>query len=278
MIQFAPEPGSPEAFDAFAFSLLQADWESATGPMRFSPSLTLSDLADAAFFQNTRLFLAALAADQGTPATATGNLTRAFVGSLFDRLILSQTSRESIRHVCKVVNELDVWPLHVARVVAECAGLVARRNKRFQLTRAGRELLPDDHAGALFRRLFLAYFRKFDLRYDFNLRDVPLIQGSMAVILWRLDSVARDWTPVRGLARQVLMRQVFEQLHAAMTFPHDKEEWILGGYVLRPLLDLGLLERKSPSEWPGVTEKDEIRTAPLWRKFIHFEPWTGGAP
>jgi hypothetical protein len=277
MIQFAPEPGSHEAFDAFAFGLLQADWESATGPMRFNPSVTRSDLADAAFFQNTRLFLAILAADQGTPATATGNLTRAFVGSLFDRLILSQTARESIRHVCKVVNELDVWPLHLARVVAECAGLVARRNKRFQLTRAGRELLPDDHAGALFRRLFLAYFRKFDLRYDFNLRDVPLIQSSMAVILWRLDSVARDWTPVRGLAQQVLMRQVFEQLHAAMKSPYDKEEWILGGYVLRPLLDLGLLERKSPSEWPGVTEKDEIRTSPLWRKFIHFEPWTGGA-
>jgi hypothetical protein len=177
MIQFATEPGGPEAFDAFAFSLLQADWESATGPMRFSPSLTLSDLADAAFFQNTRLFLAALAAEQGTPATATGNLTRAFVGSLFDRLILSQTSRESIRHVCKVVNEQDLWPLHVARVVAECAGLVARRNKRFQLTRAGGELLPDDHAGALFRRLFLAYFRRFNLQYDFNLRDVPLIQS-----------------------------------------------------------------------------------------------------
>jgi hypothetical protein len=277
MIQFAPEPGSPEAFDAFAFSLLQADWESATGPMRFSTSLTRSDLADAAFFQNTRLFLAALAADQGTPATATGNLTRAFVGSLFDRLILSQTSRESIRHVCKVVNEQDLWPLHVARVVAECAGLVARRNKRFQLTRAGRELLPDDHAGALFRRLFLAYFRRFNLQYDFNLRDVPLIQGSMAVILWRLDSVARDWTPVRGLAQQVLMRQVFAQLHAAMVSPYDKEEWVLGGYVLRPLLDFGLLERKSPSEWPGVTEKDEIRTSPVWRKFIHFEPWTGGA-
>ena len=277
MIQFAPEPGSPEAFDAFAFGLLKADWESATGPIRFSPSLTPSDLADAAFFQNTRLFLAALAAEQGAPATATGNLTRAFVGSLFDRLSLSQTARESIRHVCKVVNEQDLWPLHVARVVAECAGLVARRNKRFQLTRAGRELLPDDHAGALFRRLFLAYFRKFDLRYDFHLRDVPLIQGSMAVILWRLDSVARDWTPVRGLARQVLMRQVFAQLHAAMTFPHDKEEWILGGYVLRPLLDLGLLERMRPSEWPGVTENDEIRTSPLWRKFIHFEPWAGGA-
>ena len=99
----------------------------------------------------------------------------------------------------------------------------------------------------------------------------------MAVILWRLDSVARDWTPVRGLTRQILMRQVFDQLHAAMKSPYEREEWILDGYVLRPLLNLGLLERKSPSEWPAVIEKDEIRTTDLWRKFIRFEPWSGGA-
>ena len=43
------------------------------------------------------------------------------------------------------------------------------------------------------------------------------------------------------------------------------------------LSDLGLLERKRPGEWPVITEHDEIRTTALWRKFIHFEPWTGGA-
>lgn len=277
MILFAPEPGTPQAFDAFIHTLLAADWEAPAGPMRLTPNLTLSGLAGAAFFQNTRLLLATVAAEQGAPATATGNLTRAFVGSLFDRLALPQPSRESIRHVCKVINEQDVWPLHLARVVAECARLVARRNKRFQLTRAGRELLPDDQAGALYRRLFLAYFRRFNLGYDFHLRDVPLIQQSMAVILWRLGTVARDWAPVRGLARQVLLHQVFEQLHAAMVSPYDQEEWILAGYVLDPLHNLGLLERKIPSEWPRITEQDEIRTTALWRKFIHFEPWAGGA-
>jgi hypothetical protein len=276
MIQLAPEPGGREAFDAFLGSLLVADWESPTGPMAFSPNLALIDLADATFFQNTRLLLAALAAKQGTPATATGNLTRAFVGSLFDRVILSAANRDSIRHVCKVVNEHDVWPLHLARVVAECARLVARRNKRFQLTRAGKELLPDDQAGALYRRLFLAYFRKFDLHYDFHLRDVPGIQQTLAVILWRLDSVAGDWTPVCGLASQILLPGVFKELHAAMVSPYDKEEWILGGYVLEPLFDIGLLERKRRSEWTLVTKDDEIRTTALWRKFIHFEPWSGG--
>src|ERR1017187_4717166 len=175
MINLAPEPGGPQAFEAFLGSLLQADWESDTGPIRFSSSLALPDLADAPFLHNTRVFLAALAAEQGTPATAAGNLNRAFVGRLLDRLTLPAPTRKSIRTVCKVVNEQDVWPLHMARVVAEPAGLLARRNKRFQLTKAGRELLPDEQAGALYRRVFLAYFRRFNLQYDFFLRDVPLI-------------------------------------------------------------------------------------------------------
>ena len=273
MIQFAPEPGNFQAFDAFVGRLLQADWESPTGPMRFSPSLTVSDLAEAPFWQNTRLLLAALAEEQGTPATATGNLTRAFVARMFDRLAMPKRSRDSIKSVCKVVNEEDLWALHLARVVAGCAGLLARRNKRFQLTRVGRELLPDAQAGELYRRVFLAYFRRFNLEYDFFLRSVPFIQQSMAVILWRLDTVACDWTPVRGLARKILLDSVFAQLHAAMTYPHDKEEWILGGYVLGPLSDLGLLERKrSGDSWP-FEEHDQVRTTALWRKFITFEHW-----
>ena len=278
MINLAPEPGGPKAFDAFVLRLLQTDWESATGPMRLSASLTLSDLGDAPFLQHTRVLLAGLATDQGTPATATGNLNRAFVGKLFDRLALAKPYRDSIRSVCKVINEQDLWPLHLARVVAELAHLVTRRNKRFQLTRAGQELLTDDQAGALYRRVFLAYFRRFDLQYDFRFRKVPLIQQSMAVILWRLDTVAREWSPMRGLARQILMQSVFGQLHAAMTFPHDTEEWILAGYVLEPLFDLGLIERKSRSKFTAFEKADHIRTSALWRKFISFEPWSGSSP
>jgi hypothetical protein len=278
MILPAPEPGGREAFDAFWRNLLVADWDSATGPIRFSSALTLSDLADADFFQNTRVLLQALAAGNGSAATATGNLTRAFVAQLFDSLALSTPARESIQKVCKVVNEPDVWPLHLARVVAECAGLMQRRSKRFQLTKAGRTFLPDDQAGLLYRRLFLAYFRRFDLHYDFRLRNVPGIQETMAVILWRLDTVARDWEPVGGLAPHVLLPGVLHQLHAAMVSQYDTEEWILSGYVLDPLFDLGLIERKKPGDWPGITEKDTIRVSPLWRKFITFGPQPWCAP
>ena len=276
MIRLAPEPGGRPAFDAFWRRLLTADWESASGPIRFCANLTLSELADADFFINSRLFLTALVEGPGARATATGNLNRAFVHSMFDRLKLPQSYRRSIRDVCKVVNEHDLWPLHLVRVVGECAGLVVRRKKSFHLTKLGRSLLPDDQAGSLYRRMFLAYFRRFDLHYDFHLRDAPGIQQTLAVTLWRLDTIAREWTPVLGLAPQILLPGVLEQLRAAMRSPHDTEEWILRGYVLDPLFDFDLIEREKRSEWPRLTDDDRIRLTPLWRKFVAFGYHPGG--
>lgn len=269
MIQFTAESGSPESFDDFLCDLLVANWESPDSPLRLSADVGLADLAEADFFFNARLFLTTLAEEGGTPTTMTGNLNRAFVGRIFDRLKLSSLSRKSIQDFCRVLNELDLGALHFARIVSECARLVARRKKRFHVTKAGRALLPDDQAGALYRALFIAYFRRFDLRY-LQLRDVPGIQATVAASLWRLDSVARDWTPVRGLAGCILLPGVLHEMHMAMTYPHDSEEWIVIGYLLDPLLDFGLIETKKRSEWPSVTEKDDIRITALWKKFIRF--------
>ena len=56
----------------------------------------------------------------------------------------------------------------------------------------------------------------------------------------------------------------------------ENEEWILISYVLNPLRDFGLIELKKEGEWPGVTEKDEIRVTALWKQFIRFA-WSGDA-
>jgi hypothetical protein len=277
VIEFAPEPGGRETLAAFLQSLSLADWESATGPIRLSADLTLADLAEAAFFRNTRLLLAALAAKEGTAATATDNLNRVFVRELFDQLTLPEPYRIMAQRARKVINERDVWPLHLVRVVSQCAGFVVLRKQRFHLTRTGRALLPEGQAGALFRRLFLAYFRKFDLHYDFHLRDVPGIQSTMAAILWRLDTVARDWRPVRGLAPQIVLPAVLRQLVAAKRSAYDTEEWILAGYVLEPLIDLGLIQQRPDTGWMTERERREIQVSALWRKFISFHPGPGDA-
>ena len=269
MIDFGPEPRAAKSTESFCGRLLMAAWDSIDSPMHLRGDVPLSDLAHSRFLVNTRHFLAALEENDGAPVTATGNLTRALVGQIFERLDLDAHWRDSIRHIHKVVNEPDVWPLHLVRVVSQIANLVARRNKRFRLTQKGARLLPEIQAGSLFRELFLAFFWKFDLAYDFRFRDVPGIQETMPVIFWRLDSLIRDWTPVRGLAPQVLLPRVHEQVRAAMISEYDTEEWILSGYVLKPLLDFGLIESKSPTRW-GLGEKDHIRVTGLWQKFICF--------
>jgi hypothetical protein len=101
MIQFIPEPYGREASDPFLRSLLFADWESPDSPLRLNADLKSADLADAEFFLNARLFLVALAEEDGAPATAAGNLTRVFVGQMFDHLKLPQPSRDSIRRSAK---------------------------------------------------------------------------------------------------------------------------------------------------------------------------------
>jgi hypothetical protein len=149
--------------------------------------------------------------------------------------------------------------------------LIQRRSQRFTVTKRGRQLLADDQAGAFYRTLFIAYFRKFDLTYDFNLRPVPEFQITMAAILWRLDAVAGDWTSLQGLAPKILLPKVYERLHAAMTCPeHDTEEWILGGHVLSHLVDLGLIEVRNGDGMWSFRPEDEIRQTRLWRKFFWF--------
>lgn len=270
MISNNPKPHAPLPFEFFLRYLVAARWDLPGGPIQFSDKLTLMELAAAPFFLDARLLLESLVAEGGTPATATGNLNRVFVRRMFDRMTLPTPFRESTLHVCTVINETDVGRLHEARIVCGCAGLLARRKKRFAATKDGHAVLPEDRAGEFYRQLFIAYFRRYNLSYGFHLRDVPGLQESMAVILWRLAAVARGWTPVRGLADQVLLPAVHQQLRAAMISPYDTEEWILSGYVLDALFDFGLIERKQAGEWPGIAEKDEIRTTALWRRFITF--------
>jgi len=277
MIMPASPPDPHVALQRYVTALLAADWTDPAGPLRLNDNLAPSQLAHAPFFLNVRSLLRTLDADGGTPATATGNLNRAFVWRMFERMAMHDDYRESFRHHYKALNEQELNPLHLVRIVCECGRLIAKRNKRFTITRRGRELLPDDQAGALYRHLFVAHFREFNLGYRFHLRDVAGIQETMAVILWRLAHVARDWTPVQGLAEQVLIPPVFAQLRAAQTHPMDTDEWILAGYALNPLLDFGLIEKQPAGDlprsgrgWPGCDDKDHIRVTALFHRFLSF--------
>jgi hypothetical protein len=260
------------SLEALLDSLLLEDWDSPDNFLRLNAGLTFSDVCEVDLLLNVRIFLAALAEEDGTAATTTGNLNRSFTGRLLDRLHIEKETLDIIRRYKRVMNERDVWDLHRVRLLSDAAGLISLHKKRFTLTRLGRSMLSDKKAGSLYHRLFIANFRRFNLGYDFPWRDVPGIQATMGVILWMLEVVAENWTPVRGLAPQILLPAVYAELQAAMVSPHDTEEWILSGLALYPLLRFGLLEQRGETENSELSYNYEVRISALWRKFISFQP------
>ncbi len=250
-------------------SLYDADWDDPHGAIRFSGDVELAELAKAVFFRNSRTYLNALLAEGGTAATATGCLNRVFVGRMFNELRPVTDYREMLRRHCKTMNEMDLWPLHKVRLVAEYAKLTARRNKRLTVTKLGRELLADARAGELFRRLFLTYFRTMDLCYLVHVRELPEIQATLAITLWRLEQVAEHWRAVKGIAQQIFPPRLTAHIVGQQHSEFDNPDFFAITYVLSPLRDFGLIERQRESEW-GVQETDVVRVTPLFRRFTRF--------
>lgn len=110
MISDLPPAAAPDlgALNQFLKALHDADWKDPHGVIQFNGNLSLAESGAATIFQNTRIFLKALAEENGTVATATGNLNRVFVRRMFEELKLSPAYRASTRHACKVINEMDV--------------------------------------------------------------------------------------------------------------------------------------------------------------------------
>lgn len=239
--------------------------------MRLCHKLDAADYAEASLPANARILLERLVAEGGSPATTKGNLNRTLIEGLFENLRMPATRREMIRGVNKVLNETDVFDLHRARLVAQMAGLLTLRKKRFQPTRLGVELLAADRAGEFYHAMFLGYFQKFNLGYESRFPEIPAIQDTMAAILWRIDAELRDWTPVAGLAPRLLLPIPLQLVREAAT-PYISEDHYLIGCVHEPLRRMGLLESDASEESLfRIDLKSRIRTTRLWRKFLWFD-------
>ena len=265
------EGDSPRArLEQTCRALIEADWARPDGPIRFDDRMAVGDLAGSEFFHNARLLLQTIAEAGEVQATPKGNLKRDLVSELLPQLRLNPLLRRSHEDEGRVTDEPQIAALHLPRVVAELAGLLRRRTGKFTVTRQGLALLTDECAGALYRTLFLNFFRKLNLAYAAQFSDLPEFQESMAVTLWRLDDVARGWQPAGELAPLVLLPAVLRSVEAVCAGGFHTPGELLISFVLTPLLKFGLIQRASGDEWPRITEQERLRLAPLWRKFISF--------
>ena len=255
-----------------AFLLHNCGWWADPFPIRLEAELSFEQVGQTQFLHNVRAFLQAVDDFEGAPTTAKGNLTRAFVAHMLDLLALRPGYLEMMRQVCKVINESDVWPLHIVRAVCQVGGLVRKRKKRFVVTRKARGMLQEDRAGALYHHLFDTMFRQFNLAYLTRVDAVPGIQETVPYELYRIGQLplgqAHD---IEGLVPTVFGPVVRQEI-AAYSSQEDTPQWLLEDFLLHPLESFGLVEivarKRKP---PSFSRENQVRRLPLFDAFIRFE-------
>ncbi|MHB1343185.1 MAG: plasmid pRiA4b ORF-3 family protein [Thermoleophilia bacterium] len=269
----SPEPSSRRLIAVPDFRLMQrllwVDLRDPAGRARLREDLTPAELEPSILLANARLFLRELGA-AGVPATAKGNLSRAFVLTMNERMRFTEHESEW-RAYTNVNKEDDVWPLHLLRVVLTVGGLVRKHRGRFVVTKKGAELAADERAGALQAHLFRTFFGAFNLSY-LDRFDDSTFQSTVAYALHMLRQIGDGWRTPKELRRAA-------QLGLAFMAETDEErdrdrQWVFERRLLRPLETFGLMEtRVSPSpENAGRWSRDfEVRKTPLFDTFIAFD-------
>jgi hypothetical protein len=244
--------------------LMGGDWET-TGALRLHAP-DPGALGGAVFVTNARILLAAAAPKGGLKATVTGNLSRAVVRDMVDRMSWPEYDREDFWHLNKVLNEEDVWPLHVLRLVLAEAKLLRRRKGAIYATPRGRALAEDAAAGALLVTLFRAFFQGINLAYLSRVgpEEQDPLQWRATVLFLRLAAADEGWRSPEVWERLLAYDRPPAPVIAGRSWSNFQPRW------LRPLEWFGLLEgREVPGEYPEYPGR-EYRRAPLVTAFLRF--------
>jgi hypothetical protein len=245
---------------------------SAESPLRFADDLILSELQDVAFFIQTRQFLLSLHEMGQVKATPKGNLTRKSVAELAD-IFLDPEKKEIIHSVSKVLNEEDVFQLHIARVVSKFAGLIGLRKGQYSVRKKALPLLKEEAAGKLYRQLFLAYFNKFNLGYRHRYApEIDWLQFEIRYVLKPLQDQGEHWIELDQLGQRLLHPMAFANLQSDLSdSPFITPNTLIRIYFIDPLEEWGLVEVERDKDDPYYHTIKRIRKSPLLDRFISFE-------
>ena len=249
--------------------LLYTEWDSPEVGMRCRDDLTLDEADGAELFHNARVFLSALRGEGGVKATAAGNLNRKFVLAMIEAMRWPDGFTEELWLFNKVLNEEDVTPLHVLRIVLDAAGFIRRQKGRFVITKKGASLLDERKAGVLYSALFRTLFTRFNLAYGDRIDEYPGVQQTVRYSLYVLGKAARKWRSLEELAPVAFLPKVAEGFHpGAYT---DTGELLLQMRLVRPLERFGLLEckRETTKHFTFAPIK-RVRITPLYHRYPQF--------
>jgi hypothetical protein len=213
------------------------------------------------------LHLLRMAEAQPVSLTSSGCLSRAAVVELAEIVDGPAFDLSLIRSVTKVLNEQDVWPAELLRVIAVEMRLLRRAGKMLVPTAKARKLLGTGGAGDLAARLFEIVFWHINLgRWDGC--PVPSWpQGDIGIIVWALSHVASDWETPDRLARLTTV-PVIGVLEAARDFSGLALEL----RILRMLSLFGLLDAEPAPQSPDrILARRRYRKTPFFDRFLSFD-------
>ncbi len=241
-------------------------------PLQFSDQLTIDELSGSKSFIRIRQFLLALHETGRVKSTPKGNFTRGFVTEMVDVFFDTKT-KEQVLSYHKVLNEEDVFPLHIARIICKLSGLIGISKGHYSVRKKSLPLLKEESAGKLYRQLFLTYFTKFNIGYRTRLRpELDWLQYEVPYALKPLQDRGATWIEADQLCQQLLHPMALAQLESDLSgvtyFTPDK---LLNIYVLEPLEEWGLLEIQREKVDRYTHRIQRIRKSPLLDQFISFE-------
>jgi hypothetical protein len=260
--------------DAYIRRLLDIKWNAPDAPIRLADNLSLAEVGRTALFESVRTFLRLVDEGGGAGLTVRGNLNRACVAQMMEEVdwLRRYTAPMKAGGLFRKFDEADVMPLGVMHGVCEFGRLIRHEHGRAVVTPLGRRMRRDERAGELYRRLFVTLVRDFDLGYVSTHVETPFVQHAIAVTIWRLSIVAREWANVESLPREVFLTSVLDQVEAVSTYPGTAAS-ILRSMVLRPLGWLGLLEfDPAEDETRHRHAPERVRLSRLFSRVLWFCP------
>jgi len=268
----APDPEMGGLSPEQVSRLLYSNWDDNNCPIKFNKNLTIDDLTQSSFFHNARLLLNTLVQmEKENTATRKGNLTRKVVKAAFDKIIMPKEKREFILSYNKVINELDVGPLHHVRLVCESSGILKLQKKQFIVQKKYIELFDDKNAGKLFYLLFFGYFRKFNIGYVDGMPDFDCIQDTVSYSFYRLSKIGKKQVNINKLKKQLFLPAVLNELDDEYGFGTDTIDeitWLVESRIVEPLELFGLVECSYKEKFKNYIIREKAWKTKLFDKFI----------
>ena len=256
--------------DSQVGALLCSDWDDKQGALQFNENLSIPQVMRSEFWSQCRAFLRLLHEKGEMKASRNGILDIDEVVEFLSRIELTVDDFDPDQLVLQEAGAMELWDVHLIRVILGLAGLIELKRKSYRLTPQGQFLLQDQQAGKLYALLFRVFFRKFSLDYLDLAIELRCIQDTLPYTLYQISKRMDRWKILNeDLVQDILFPA------AAILAPKDFEypDWVeaLEIRVFDPLELFGLVEIKDASNALSWIYTDKCRKTPLFDQFLKFD-------